>query len=66
MHMIDEIKHTVDIVCTSVIAVVMSLFTWIDIQLPHMTMWLSFISMLLSCVWWIHRYYHAWKMKSIS
>ncbi len=61
----ENFKNWVDGFVSVMIMTVLGFFTWLDIRLPHITMWLSFFSMLLSVGWWIHRYWHALKDKKI-
>ncbi len=60
----ENIKTWLDGVFSAVIFFVVSACTWLDLRLPHITMWLSFLSMLLSIIWWLCRYRNAWKNRN--
>lgn len=57
----NTLKHWVDVMFATMTAGVLGAFAWVDLELPHITAWLSFISMLLSVIWWAYRYYSLYK-----
>ena len=56
-----EIKIGIDIFMTTIAAMVMSFFAFMNVEIPVFTMWLTFLSMLCSAAWWIHRLWGIWR-----
>lgn len=52
----ESIKHSCDAIFS--VAAIGSFFSWMSGELPDITMWVTFISALLSGMWWVYRWAH--------